>query len=120
MKILLIHSEGVEVTKNKEATSNPQEFPEDVIKMDGLILVAYVSVEDQDSYDTDLISNQGAQVIEEAILQITNFPENIRQKNEEVREHNKKVESGKIKGKPRNLFELIKDRDMYRVDKLMV
>jgi len=120
MKILLIHSEGVEVTKNKEATSNPQEFPEKIIKMDGLILVAYVSVEDQDSYDTDLISAQGAKVIEEAILQITNFPENIRQKNEEVREHNKKVESGKIKGKPRKFFELIKDRSMYRVDKVLV
>ena len=120
MKILLIHSEGVEVTKNKEATSNPQEFPENLIKMDGLILVAYVSVEDQDSYDTDLISNQGAKVIEEAILQITNFPENIRQKNEEVREHNKKVESGKIKGQQRKFFELIKDRSMYRVDKVLV
>jgi len=120
MKILLIHSEGVEVTKNKEATSNPQEFPESLIKMDGLILVAYVSVEDQDSYDTDLISNQGAKVVEEAILQITNFPENIRQKNEEVREHNKKVESGKIKGQQRKFFELIKDRSMYRVDKVLV
>ncbi|KKN47265.1 hypothetical protein LCGC14_0664480, partial [marine sediment metagenome] len=26
MKILLIHSQNVEVVKNKEATSNPQEF----------------------------------------------------------------------------------------------
>jgi len=120
MKILLIHSEGVEVTKNKEATSNPQEFPDKIIKMDGLILVAYVSVEDQDSYDTDLISRQGAQVIEDAILQIANFPENIRKKNEEVRKHNQKIESGKIKGKQRQFFELIKDRSMYRVDKVLV
>ena len=41
MKILLIHSEGVEVVKNKQATSNPQDFPEKVIKMDGLVLVAF-------------------------------------------------------------------------------
>ena len=82
MKILLIHSDGVEVVKNKEATSNPQEFKEDVIKMEGLVLVAYVSVEDQDTYDTDIIAKQGAQVIEEAIFQITNFPEEIRKKNE--------------------------------------
>ena len=120
MKILLIHSEGVEVTKNKEATSNPQEFPENIIKMDGLILVAYVSVEDQDTYDTSLIARQGAEVIEDAILQIANFPENIRKKNEEVRDHNKKIESGKIKGKQRKFFELIKDRSMYRVDKVLV
>jgi len=120
MKILLIHSDGVEVVKNKEATSNPQEFPEDMIKMDGLVLVAYVSVEDQDTYDTDLIAKQGAQVIEEAIIQITNFPEKIRQKNEEVRQYNKKVENGEIKGKPRKIFELIKDRDIYRVDKVLV
>ncbi|MHA1526554.1 MAG: hypothetical protein ACTSQD_05940 [Promethearchaeota archaeon] len=71
MKILLIHSENVEVRKNKKATSNPQEFAEDLIKMNGLILVAFVSVEDQDTYDTDLIAQQGAQVIEEAILLIS-------------------------------------------------
>lgn len=47
MKILLIHSQDVEVIKNKEATSNPQEFAEDCIKMEGLVLVCYVSVEDQ-------------------------------------------------------------------------
>jgi len=39
MKILLIHSENVEVRKNKKATSNPQEFAEDLIKMNGLILI---------------------------------------------------------------------------------
>ena len=120
MKILLIHSDGVEVTKNKEATSKPQEFPEDVIKIDGLVLVAYVSVEDQDSYDVNLISNQGANVIEDAILQITSFPEKIRQKNEEIRDYNSKIETGKVKGKERNLLEIIKDRSMYRVDKVLV
>ncbi|MFX1311576.1 MAG: hypothetical protein ACFFHD_03050, partial [Promethearchaeota archaeon] len=74
MKILLIHSQNVEVIKNKEATSNPQEFAEDFIKMEGLILVCYISVEDQDSYDTNLIAKQGAETIEEAILQISGFP----------------------------------------------
>ena len=51
MKILLIHSDGVKVIKNKPATSQPQEFPESVIEIEGLILIAYVSVEDQDTYD---------------------------------------------------------------------
>ncbi|MCJ7652006.1 MAG: threonine--tRNA ligase [Candidatus Lokiarchaeota archaeon] len=120
MKILLIHSDGVEVVKNKQATSNPQDFPEKVIKMDGLVLVAYVSVEDQDTYDTDMIAKQGAQVIEDAILQISGFPEKIRQENEEIRTHNKKIESKMIKGNPRNLKELIKNPEMYRVDKVLV
>ncbi len=120
MKILLIHSDGVEVVKNKEATSNPQEFPQDVIKMDGLILVAFVSVEDQDTYDTDLIAKQGAEVIEDAIFQITNFPEKIREKNEEIREYNKKVQNGEIKGRERKIAELIKERSVYRVDKILV
>ena len=120
MKILLIHSDGIEVEKKKEATSNPQEFADDLITMEGLILVAYVSVEDQDTYDTDIIAKQGAEVIEEAILQITSFPEKIRKKNEEIREHNKKVESGKIKGKPRKIIELIAERENYRIDKVLV
>ncbi|MFX1323388.1 MAG: threonine--tRNA ligase [Promethearchaeota archaeon] len=120
MKILLIHSQDVEVTINKEATSNPQEFAEDHIKMEGLVLVCYVSVEDQDSYDTDLIAKQGAEEIESAILQITGFPEQVRQKNEEIREFNQKIEKGEIKGKQKKLIELIKDRDIYRVDKVLV
>ena len=120
MKILLIHSQDVEVVKNKEATSNPQEFIDDFIKMEGLILVCFVSVEDQDTYDTELIARQGAEEIEAAILLITGFPEQLRQKNEEIREHNKKIEKGEIKGKPRKLLELIKERDKYRVDKVLV
>ncbi|MHA1886343.1 MAG: threonyl-tRNA synthetase editing domain-containing protein, partial [Promethearchaeota archaeon] len=120
MKILLIHSQDVEVTKNKEATSNPQEFSEKFIKMEGLILVCYISVEDQDTYDTNLIAKQGASEIEAAILQITGFPEIIRQKNEEIREFNKSIESGKSKGKPRKIIELIQSREMYRVDKVLV
>ena len=84
MKILLIHSQDIEVIKNKEATSNPQEFAEDYIKMEGLVLVCYVSVEDQDTYDTDLIAKQGAEEIESAILLITGFPEQVNQKNEEI------------------------------------
>ncbi|MFX1316791.1 MAG: threonine--tRNA ligase, partial [Promethearchaeota archaeon] len=120
MKILLIHTDGVEVTKNKEATSNPQDFPEDFIKMEGLILVAYVSVEDQDTYDTDLIAKQGAEVIEDAIILITGFPEKIRQKNEEIRQYNNDIKSGKTKGKPRKLIELVKSRDLYQIDKVLV
>ncbi|MFX1502343.1 MAG: threonine--tRNA ligase [Promethearchaeota archaeon] len=120
MKILLIHSENVEVIKNKEATSNPQDFTDDFIKMEGLVLVCFVSVEDQDTYDTDLIAKQGADEIEAAILQITGFPEYIREKNEEIRELNRKIEIGKKKGKQRKLLELIKKREMYRVDRVLV
>ncbi|MFX1420396.1 MAG: threonine--tRNA ligase [Promethearchaeota archaeon] len=120
MKILLIHSQDVEVVKNKEATSYPQEFKENFIKLEGLILVCFVSVEDQDTYDTDLIARQGAEEIEAAILQITGFPEKIRQKNEEIREYNKKIENGILKGKIRKFSELIKDHDKYRVDKVLV
>jgi threonyl-tRNA synthetase len=120
MKMLLIHSNGVEVVKNKEATSNPQEFPEKTIKMEGLILIAYISVEDQDTYDIDLIAKQGADVIEDAIIQISSFPEKIQLKNEEIRAHNKEIEVGNIKGKTRKLKELIKEREMYHVDKVLV
>ena len=120
MKILLIHSDNVEVIKNKEATSNPQDFDEDIIKMEGLILVAFISVEDQDTYDIDIISKQAADTIEEAIIQISSFPENINKKNEEISDHNKKVEDGKIKGKKRKFLELIKDRSKYQVDKVLV
>jgi len=120
MKILLIHSQDVEVIKNKEATSNPQEFKEDIIRMEGLILVCFVSVEDQDTYDTDLIAKQGAEEIEAAILQITGFPDRLRQKNEEIREYNKRIENGEIKGKPRKILELIKDREKYHIDKVLV
>ena len=120
MKILLIHSDGVEVTKNKEATTNPQEFPESLIKMDGLVLVAFISVEDQDTYDTNLIAKQGADEIEAAILQITEFPEKLRQKNEEIRSYNEKIEKGEIKGKSRKILELIKERDKYVVEKVLV
>jgi len=120
MKILLIHSNGVEVHKNKEATANPQKFEKDIIKLEGLVLVAYVSVEDQDTYDIDVIAKQGADVIENAILSITGFPEKIRQKNEELREYNRKIEEGKLKGKKREIKELILDHAQYRVDKVLV
>ncbi|MBD3193907.1 MAG: threonine--tRNA ligase [Candidatus Lokiarchaeota archaeon] len=120
MKILLIHSKDVEVHKNKEATTNPQEFEKDLIKMEGLVLVAFVSVEDQDTYDTEIIAKQGAEVIEDAILSITSFPDKIRQKNEEIREYNRKIEKEEKKGKPRKLKELILDRELYRVDKVLV
>ncbi|MFW9901035.1 MAG: threonine--tRNA ligase [Candidatus Thorarchaeota archaeon] len=120
MKILLIHSQDVEVVKNKEATSTPQDFDEDVIKMKGLILVCFVSVEDQDTYDTDLIARQGAEEIENSILQITGFPEKLSQKNEEIREYNQKIEKGEIKGKKRKILELIEDRSNYNVDKVLV
>ncbi len=116
----MIHSENVEVVKNSKATSNPQEFEGDIIDLKGLILVAFVSVEDQDTYDTDLIAKQAADVIEEAIYLISGFPEKINKKNEEIREYNRKIEKGEIKGKPRDHVELCKDRSKYQVDKVLV
>jgi len=121
MKILLIHSDGVEVQKHKEATSNPQEFQKNEISISGLVLVAFVSVEDQDTYDIDVISKQAADVIEEAIFSITEFPDKIRQQNEEIREYNRKIEAGKKKGKKRKLRELVmEDHTKYRVDSVLV
>ncbi len=120
MKILLIHSQDVEVIKNKEATSNPQEFAESFIKMEGLILVCYVSVEDQDTYDTNLIAKQGAEEIEAAILQISTFPDIVRERNDSIREYNKKVTNNEIKGKARKIIELVMDQSMYRVEKVLV
>jgi len=120
MKILLIHSQDIEVHKKKVATSSAQEFERDIIKMEGLILVAFVSVEDQDTYDIEIISKQGADVIEQAIFSITEFPEKIRQKNEEIREYNKKIDNGKISGTKREFKELILDHSKYQVDKVLV
>lgn len=121
MKILLIHSDGVEVQKHKEATSNPQDFQKNEISISGLVLVAFVSVEDQDTYDIDVISKQAADVIEEAIFSITEFPDKIRQQNEEIREYNRKIEAGKKKGKKRKLRELVmEDHTKYRVDSVLV
>jgi threonyl-tRNA synthetase len=120
MKILLIHSDGLEVYKKKPATSNPQEFEKDKLEFAGLILVAFVSVEDQDTYDTDIIATQGADVIEDAIYQIEEFPEKISQQNEEIREINLKIEKGEKKGKLRKQKELILDNSKYKVDKVVV
>ncbi|MCK4238544.1 MAG: hypothetical protein KAX33_05430, partial [Candidatus Lokiarchaeota archaeon] len=120
MKILLVHSEGLEVYKKKPATSKPQEFEKDKIELDGLILVAYVSVEDQDTYDTDVIAKQGAEVIEDAIYQIEGFPEKIRQQNKEIQKYNLKVEKSERKGKLRKEKELILDESKYKVDKVLV
>ncbi len=118
--MILIHSDGLEVYKKKPATSNPQEFKEDKIEMEGLILVAYISVEDQDTYDIDIIAKQGADVIEDAIYQIEEFPEKIHKQNEEIREINLKIEKGVKKGKARHEKELILDESKYKIDKVMV
>lgn len=116
----MIHSDGLEVLKKKPATSNPQEFAGDKIELDGLVLVAYVSVEDQDTYDIDIIAKQGADVIEDAIYLIEEFPEKIRKQNEEIIENNQKIEKGEKKGKVRQEKELILDESKYKIDSVMV
>jgi len=120
MRILLIHSEGLEIYKKKPATSQPQKFEKDKLEFDGLILIAYVSVEDQDTYDIDIIANQGADVIEDSIYQIEEFPKKIREFNVEVQEINEKIKKGERKGKLRKEKELILDESKYKVDKVVV
>ena len=88
MKLLLIHSDGVEMTKMAKATSKPQEYKEKGLKLDGLVLVVYVSVEDQDTFDVNIISNQAAGVIKEAIDLIEGFPQRIDEMNKGIKKFN--------------------------------
>lgn len=112
----MIHSDDMEFSKKAVATAHPQEFEEDKVKLDGLILAAFVSVEDQDTYDVDIIANQGADVILEAINQIEGFPSKIEQQNKEIREYNEKIKDGS----PRKEKKLILEEDKYKVDKVVV
>ncbi|MFX0099208.1 MAG: threonine--tRNA ligase [Candidatus Hodarchaeota archaeon] len=119
MKMLLIHSQDIEVQKMLVATASPQEFKDDKISLSGLILVCFISVEDQDTFDINLISTQAANVIREAIDLIEGFPAKLREENEAIEEHNKKVdESGK--GKKKELKKLILGEEMYKVDQVIV
>ncbi|MBD3230829.1 MAG: threonine--tRNA ligase [Candidatus Lokiarchaeota archaeon] len=120
MKILMIHSKNMEFSKKAIATSHPQEFDKDKIKLEGLILAAFVSVEDQDTYDVNIIAHQGAQVIMDAIGQIEEFPSKIKEQNEDIKEYNRKIEEGKISGNKKQKKELILDENLYKVEKVVV
>lgn len=131
MKLLLIHSDGVKMTKMAKATSKPQEFKEKGLKLDGLVLVVYVSVEDQDTFDVNIISNQAAGVIKEAIDLIEGFPQRIDKMNKDIKKYNDGLAKKKAaalknpkikisKEKPRELKKLILDPSLYKVDKILV
>ncbi|MHA1745967.1 MAG: threonine--tRNA ligase [Promethearchaeota archaeon] len=130
MKMLLIHSDGASMQKKAKATSRPGEGP-DELQLSGKVLVCYVSVEDQDTFDIDIISNQAANEIENAITLIEEFPQNLEAKNKEVRKYNSGIEKKKQAAKKnpkiklgnvqlREEKQLILDPDMYKVDKVLV
>jgi threonyl-tRNA synthetase len=117
--------------KKAKATAHVQEYEKDALKLDGLVLVAYVSVEDQDTFDTDIIATQGANAILEAIDLIQTFPKRIEEKNAETEKFNadlaKRKELAASNPKipmptdnPRELKALILDPKYYRVDRVLV
>ncbi|MHA1368907.1 MAG: threonyl-tRNA synthetase editing domain-containing protein, partial [Promethearchaeota archaeon] len=115
--MVLIHSDSIEVKKLKIATTTPQEFKGDKIEVEGLVLLSLITVEDQDTFDINLISKQAADVIIEAIKLIESFPEKIDKENEEIDKLNAKLPDGAKKKKKK---ELILPREMYRVDSVVV
>ena len=131
MKLLMIHSNEVEMEKKAKAMAKPQDYDKDKLKLDGLVLVAYVSVEDQDTFDVDIISNQAVNEIMNAIELIEAFPQRIQQQNEEIKKFNdglaKQLELSKTNPKvkppteqPKELKSLILDPKYYKVEKVMV
>ena len=91
MKLLMIHSKGAYMEKKAPATSKPQPYDKDKLELKGKILFAFVSVEDQDTFDVDIISNQAVDEIIAAINLIESFPERIDEKNQEIIKFNKKL-----------------------------
>ncbi len=131
MKILMIHSNGAKMRKMAKATSRAQEYEKDKLELEGLVLVCYISVEDQDTFDVNIISKQAADEIEEAVDLIEGFPQRIEEQNEEIREFNRKIERrNEVAAKnpkvepsnkqPRELKSLILKPEKYKVDKILV
>nr|MDO8086852.1 threonine--tRNA ligase [Candidatus Sigynarchaeum springense] len=117
--------------KKAPAMAHAQEYDKSELKLDGLVLVCYVSVEDQDTFDTDIISKQGADEILAGIDLIQGFPKRIQDENAEIAKANEKLKrqaeaaakNPKVKPpteKPRELKKLILDPSMYKVDKVLV
>ena len=127
----MIHSDGAQMQKMAKATSRAQEYEGKELDLDGLVLVCYVSVEDQDTFDINIISRQAADEIEEAIQLIEGFPQRIKEENAEIREYNRKIrrrnevaaENPKVEPStktPREEKELVLDPSKYKVDKVLV
>ncbi|NMC06997.1 MAG: threonine--tRNA ligase [Candidatus Lokiarchaeota archaeon] len=111
--------------------SSPQSYDKSELDLDGLVLVCYVSVEDQDTFDTDIISKQATDEILAGIELIQSFPKRIQDENAEIAKANEKLKrqadaaakNPKVKApteKPRDLKKLILDPAMYKVDKVLV
>jgi threonyl-tRNA synthetase len=117
--------------KKAPAMASPQDYDKSELKLDGLVLVCYVSVEDQDVFDTDIISKQGSDEILAGIDLIQGFPKRIQEENAEIAKANEKLKrqadaaakNPKVKPpteKPREPKKLILDPALYKVDKVLV
>ncbi len=125
----MVHSNGIYMEKKAKATSAPQDFKEKDIQLDGKVLVCYISVEDQDTFDINIIAKQAVNEIINGIKLIESFPQKIEEKNAEIKKFNNGIEKAKkaaeknpkIKvGKPRELKKLILEPSQYKVDRIMV
>ncbi|MHA1585675.1 MAG: hypothetical protein ACTSWL_10500, partial [Promethearchaeota archaeon] len=130
MKMLMVHSDGASMQKKAKATSKPGEGPGD-LDLDGKVLVCYISVEDQDTFDINIIAREAVDEIKKAVNLIEGFPQSIEEKNADIKKFNdgleKKREAAKknpkiklTNEKPRELKKLILDPSMYKVDKILV
>lgn len=125
----MIHSNGAYMEKKAKAMATPQEYEGKELKLDGKVLVCYISVEDQDTFDIEIISKQALDEILDAIKLIEGMPQTIETENEKIIKHNEGIEkqkkaaekNPKIKvDKPQELKKLILDPKMYKVDKVLV
>ncbi|MHA1776037.1 MAG: threonine--tRNA ligase [Promethearchaeota archaeon] len=125
MKILMIHSNGATMKKYAPATSKPQEYSEKELQLEGKVLVCFISVEDQDTFDIKIISKQATDEILNAVELIETFPQKIKEKNAEVEKFNKGLEKAQEKGfrlneNPKQKKNLILPPEMYKVEKILV
>ena len=94
----MIHSNGASMKKRAPATSKPQEYEEDGLQLEGKVLVCFVSVEDQDTFDVKIISKQARDEIIKAIQLIEGFPERIGENNANVEKFNKGLVKAQERG----------------------
>ncbi|MHA2271018.1 MAG: threonine--tRNA ligase [Candidatus Hodarchaeales archaeon] len=120
--MLLVHSDGIEVERKGIATASPEDIPNNksVWRIEGKVLVAFATVEDQDTFDIDLISIQAAETILEVKTAIEDFPKQLERENAAAKKFNEALESGKAKGHPRRIRELVGAPTDYRIDTIVV
>ncbi len=121
----MIHSNGASMKKRAPATSKPQEFEGEEIQLNGKVLVCFISVEDQDTFDINIISNQATDEILKGIQLIEGFPANITDKNQAVTKFNNGLKKAQERGfrqhdNPRKPKELILDPSEYKVERILV